>query len=257
MREHEAIHADIDERGVATVTIDRPEKRNALDPRMIVALRHTVERVAEARQVRVIVLTGAGAAFCAGMDVGADAACSEEELITSVAELIASVDQAGVPTIARVAGPAMGGGLGLAAVCDVVVASTDARFGIPELRLGLAPAVVSLYAARRLGRSVVRSWALTAEHVPAAEAHRVGLVDVLCAPGELDDKIGSLVDAILRTAPQAARTVKRFLAAQGGPSGDDIRSAVRMSSAVTAGAEAGLGMTAFRSKQPPPWVPRE
>jgi enoyl-CoA hydratase/carnithine racemase len=194
-----------------------PEGHVTLDPPLIDALALAVER-AIAAGPRALVIASAGPEFCAGMDLGAALATPGPELRATLqrfAGCLRLLADAGVATIAVVAGAASGGGVGLAAACDVVVAAPTATFALPELRYGLVPALILPHVRARVGARRVRSLALTGEPLPAARAEAWGLVDVLADDPQA--AVHGLLRGLLRARPQAIATLKRLTAK--GPAG--------------------------------------
>ncbi len=176
-----AIECVLDGRGVATVTLDRPDKHNALSPALVDALAATAARLGSDPAVRVVVLAASGPSFCAGGDLEWMRAQFEADRATRIAEarrlagMLYALNTIPKPLVARVHGPAYGGGVGLMAVCDVVVARLDARFGLTETRLGLIPATISPYVVARIGEGAARALMLSGRFFDAEEAQRIGL----------------------------------------------------------------------------------
>ncbi len=246
----ESINLNIDSRGVARLKIARPDKMNALTLRMMRDFVSQLETVSE-RGARVVVISGEGSSFCAGMDIAAE---REPGAIETVKALLAEIDNCPIATIAQVHGYALGGGLGIASATDFVVATDDARFGMPELRIGMAPLLVSVYASQRFGWATARRWALLACHFPADAAWRDGLVDRLTSVGDIDREVDEVIDRILETAPDAAKVAKRFLQARSSPSENTVLDAMKASAELAAQHEARSGAAAFARREHPPWT---
>ena len=199
---------DRDGRGVATVTMDRPAVRNAFNEQLIGDLRAAAETLAGDDTVRVVVLTGAGEVFSAGADLNwmrAMRAYTYEENEADSRELNAMYRELydlPKPLVGRINGHALGGGTGLTAVCDIAVAAEDALFGFTEVTLGLAPAVISPYVVRKVGRSFARAVFVTGERFGAARALEHGLVHEVVPPGVLDEAVGEAVQRCLRAGPE-------------------------------------------------------
>jgi methylglutaconyl-CoA hydratase len=248
---------------VERVVLNRPDVRNALNPALVEALRTWADRAAEATGVRVAVLSGAGRAFCAGGDLAAMAAtvtASREQNLEDAARLAAmfeALDRLPFPLIGRVHGAALGGGVGLAAVCDIVVAADDAVFGFTEVKLGIVPSVISPYALAKVGRSAARELFLTGARFDAGRAREVGLVHAVVPADRLDETVNRYVGEILSAGPEAAREAKSLIRHVAGRPAADV-------SAFTAGtladrrvsAEGQEGMRAFLGKRPASWVAR-
>src|SRR5690606_21620611 len=203
--------------GVALIWLNRPDVRNAMNDTVIAELTDAFERAAEDDDVRAIVLAGHGSAFCAGGDLNwmkrareftpdesrADAA--------KLARMLRTVYENPKPTVARVHGAAFAGGMGLVAACDIAVASTDAKFCLSEVKLGLIPAMISPYVIRAIGEPKARRYFLTAEVFEAAEAYRIGLVHDICVPEELDGTVNALLGHLVQGGPVALRESKRLI----------------------------------------------
>ncbi len=265
------------QRAVARVTLDRPARRNALDGETIDALGAAFGSLAgePADSLRAVVLAGEGSVFCAGADVAwmrATIGLSREANEADghrLAEMLAAIDACPVPVIARVHGAALGGGAGLCAVADVVVADAGTRFGFPEVRLGLVPATIAPYVVRRIGEGAARALFATGERIDAAEARRIGLVhrvvDGSGGLGVLDTGLGALdaaveetLAAILAGGPEAVRAAKALVRdVAGRPAGDAGLRAVtaRLLAERRASAEAREGLAAFDARRPAGWVP--
>jgi enoyl-CoA hydratase/carnithine racemase len=203
--------------GVAWVTLNRPDRRNAIDGPMRVALRSVLAELDAADDVRVVVLTGAGSAFCAGVDLKDGAVAPDgHPLAGPVDPVAAPLDALRKPAIAAVNGPAVGGGFELALACDVRIAADTARFALTELRIGSLPGSGGI---QRLARAVPAAVAarivLTGEPIDAAEAHRVGLVSEVAAAGALRATVRSLAERIAANAPLSLLAAKQSLRAAG------------------------------------------
>ena len=246
---------------VAEVLLARPEARNAFDGALVAALTETFHALGRDPGLRVVVLGAHGGVFCAGADLRwmrAMAGATPEENRTdarALAELLAALDSCPVPVVARVQGDCFGGGVGLLAACDVVVASEAARFCLSEARLGLVPATIGPYLVRAIGARAVRRYAVTAERFGAAEAHRLGLVHERCAPEALDAAVHAIVEAITGNGPAAVRGCKRLVGELAGrPITSELREeTARLIADVRGGPEAREGMAAFLEGRAPSW----
>jgi methylglutaconyl-CoA hydratase len=203
-----------DDRGVVTLTLDRPEKRNALSAALIDALSEAAARLGADPAARVIVLTGAGDSFCAGGDLAwmveqfdADRATRMAEA-RRLAEMLGALNTLPKPLIGRVQGQAYGGGLGLMAVCDAAVGAAGARFGFTETRLGLIPATIAPYVLARMGEGPARRVFFSARLFDAAEAQRLGLLSQVVAPETLDAAVEAEIAPYLDAAPAAVARAK-------------------------------------------------
>jgi methylglutaconyl-CoA hydratase len=205
---------ETDERGVATVTMNRPDKHNAFNEALVADLGEAFGRLARNPLVRVVVLTGAGKSFSAGADLNWMQEMANYSLDANLgdagrlADMLHALDTMPQPTVAKVNGAAYGGAVGLVGACDVAVAVDDATFGITEVRLGLIPSVISPYVLRAIGPRQARRFALTGERFGAAEAHRIGLVHEVTKKKALDGTVAKVVEILLAGAPGAQAEVK-------------------------------------------------
>ncbi|MGH6995847.1 MAG: enoyl-CoA hydratase-related protein, partial [Stellaceae bacterium] len=217
-----AVLVSRDARGVVTVTLNRPERRNAFDDALIRELDQTFAALARDRSVRVVVLTGAGSAFSAGADINwmrrmAGHGKRENRAdAMGLARMLRRLDTLPKPTVARVNGAAYAGAIGLVCACDVAVAAAEATFAISEVRLGLLPATIAPYVTATIGAREARRFNLTGEAFGADEALRIGLVHKIAPLAELDAAVGAIVDALLNGAPTAQAKAKRMIAAVAG-----------------------------------------
>jgi methylglutaconyl-CoA hydratase len=255
---------------VARIVLNRPERRNALDPTMIAALGGAFRALAEEppAALRVVVLAGAGRAFCAGADIAWMRAASRlppDENIAdarALAETILAIDACPVPVIVRAHGAALGGGAGLCAVADVVVADAALQVGFPEVRLGLVGATIAPFVARRIGEGATRALFATGARIDAVEARRIGLVHRI-ADGEsaLDAALDATVAEVLAGGPEAVRIAKalaREVSATLRAGGSDLAAwTARLLAERRESAEAAEGLDAFEARRPPSWAPAE
>lgn len=248
---------------VRTLRLDRPSLHNAFDAELINILTAALEAAAVAPSVRAVVLTGNGPSFSAGADLqwmrGMAQASEEENRIDALAlaKLMRTLDELPKPTIARVHGTAFGGGVGLIACCDIAIASTAARFGLTESRLGLLPAVISPYVIAAIGARQARRWFTTAEHFDAATAYSMGLIHQVVAVEQLDGAVARQLDWILKAGPIAAGSAKSLVrdvvAAGAQRDAMDAANAQRIA-ALRVSAEGQEGLSAFLEKRPPAWA---
>ncbi|HYG42845.1 MAG TPA: enoyl-CoA hydratase/isomerase family protein [Bordetella sp.] len=247
----------------AVVWMARPDVRNALDARLIAELTETFMTLGEDSEVRAIVLAGHGKAFCAGADLNAmrrSAQASQADNHADalpMATLLHTIHTCPKPTIARVHGPCMAGGMGLVAACDIAVAAREARFALTETRLGLIPAMISPYVLRAIGARAASRWFLSAEVFDAAEAWRMGLVHELCEADELDAHINALLGSFMLASPHALAESKRLIRdLSGRPIDAEILEDTAARLAAQRATEDGQeGVAAFLEKRPPRWVP--
>ena len=251
---------------VARVTLARPGVRNAFNAELIGELRAAFETLAaEPPEVlRAVVLAGEGAVFCAGADVEwmrAAIGLSVEDNERDAAfmqGMFATIDACPVPVIARVTGAALGGGMGLLAVADVVVATADATFGFTETKLGIVPAVISTFVMPRIGPSHARALFASGQRFGAERALRIGLVhEVVADEAALDARIGELLDELGAAGPEAARAAKALVRDLPGLSAAEARAEmVRRIARRRASPEGREGLAAFVEKRPPSWAKR-
>lgn len=250
-----------DDRGVATLTLNRPERHNALDGAMITELHQAATLLAADPAIRVVVLTGAGTSFCAGGDLDwmrrqMDATRSERiAQARLLAEMLGALNTLPKPLIGKAQGAAYGGGVGLLCVCDIAIAADTARFGLTETRLGLIPATISPYVLARLGEAMTRRVFMSAQLCDAAQAVTLGMVARAVPAGELDAAVEAEVRPYLAAASGAVARAKTLVRRLGTP----IDVAV-IEATVTALAdawetdEAREGVAAFFEKRKPNWL---
>jgi methylglutaconyl-CoA hydratase len=250
--------------GIATLTLDRPEAKNALSAALVTQLTEALASLAGDRGVRVVCLTGAGGVFCAGADIAemraAGAAAPEQNEADSkrFARMLECLERQPQPTLALVNGAAYGGAVGLVAACDIALAAASARFALSEVRLGLVPAMISPYVIRAVGVREARRWFLTGEAMDAATAKRIGLVHE-CAPDDgLAGAAGGIVESLLSGGPGAQAEIKRLVRHATGRSAQAdeamLGETARWIARVRAGAEAREGLTAFLERRKPGWT---
>ncbi len=245
---------------VARVWLDRPEARNAFDDRMLAELRHTLVDLSDADSVRVIVLGGRGPAFCAGADLHWMEAVARYDMeqnlgdAQAMADLFSNVRDSPKPIVASVHGAALGGGSGLVAACDIAVAAAGTRFGFPEVRLGLVPAVIAPYVLARIGESAARELFLTGESFEAARAAEIGLVCRAVPEEALDAAVEVFVEGLLRAGPRALAEAKGLIRDVAGRPLDAVqRHTVELIAELRMSSEGREGMRAFLEKRKPPW----
>jgi methylglutaconyl-CoA hydratase len=243
--------------GIATITLDRSEQRNALSLDLVNSLGDHLSEAQHADGVRVIVLTNSGPAFCAGADLkrGRSPAVAAEARWT-LSEIFGLITDGRRPVIAKIAGHCMGGGVGLAAACDLSVAADDVQFGFTEVRRGVAPAVISVICLAKLGRADAAELFLTGRKIGAAEAANVGLINAAVPRPRLEAVTLELADEIMAGAPRALAVAKQLI--RDVPAMERQAAFAwtsRLSAELFASEEAAAGMAAFRDKVDPPWVP--
>lgn len=253
-----------DARGVATLLLDRPKERNALGAELIERLTGALSELGEDRAVRVVLLAAEGPAFCAGADIGEMRAAGtagtarNEQDARRFATLLQRLERLPQPTVAVVHGAAYGGALGLIAACDIAISGTSARFALPEVRLGLMPAMISPYVVRAIGARQAHRWFLTGETMDAATACRIGLVHEAVDDGALVATVATLVDALLAGGPAAQVEAKRLLRHVTGRSDDTDAALLGRTAAwiarLRASPEGAEGLTAFLERRKPGWT---
>jgi methylglutaconyl-CoA hydratase len=251
----------IDQQGpVVRVTLNRPEVRNAFNETLIAELTAWAQTVTAGGPARVAVLSGAGKAFCAGADVTWMAKMvgySRDENVRdarAMAHMFAALDRLPIPLIGRIHGAALGGGAGLAAVCDIVVSAEDAIFGFTEVKLGILPAVISPYALAKIGQSAARELFLTGARFSAARARDIGLVHAVGDQAEIDRIVAKYVNDLLTSAPQAVAAAKALIAevsARTRAAAEDVT--VNAIADRRVSPEGQEGLRAFLEKRAPSW----
>jgi len=252
----------IDGRGVATLTLNQPKTLNAFDAAQIAAFNDVMARAVASPGIRVIVVAGTGSVFCSGADINylqwAGGLSPEENRddARKYAAMGESLRDAPVPVVGRVQGGAYGGGLALAAACDIVLAAESAKFAITEARYGLTPSLMVPFLIGRIGQRGCRRWCLTGEIMSAAKAAEAGLADIVVPDAALDEELAKLVDGLLMNAPGGLAESKVSI-------GENARPALtramhdRALAAFADGrvsAQAVEGAAAFLAKRPPVWA---
>ena len=253
----QTIGIGISPRRIATVTLNRPERGNALNQTMLDELGGELKALAVDDNVRIVVLRGAGKHFCTGADLasrGPGVRTPPQSAKYAVRDVLAILDGLPKPTVAVVEGGAIGGGAGLVTCCDVAIATRAAFFSVPELRIGMAPFGIMAFMVRAIGHRAFRRYGLTGERIAAADALRLGLVHELCEPMVLDATLAQVTDALLLGAPQATSALKAAAARYASPNLAEILAHVQPPHDPTS-AEAQEGIASFREKRKPNWYP--
>jgi methylglutaconyl-CoA hydratase len=245
-----------DGRGIATVTLNRPAVHNAFNDDLIVRLDRAVTELGADPRVRMIVLAGNGKSFCAGADLNwmkAMMGYSEAENVADssrLAEMLYKIHSCPKPTLARVHGAALAGGVGLISACDIAVAADHAKFGITEVKLGLIPANIALYLVPSIGVRAMRRYGMTGQLFDATEARRIGLVDEVAPAEQIDAVVAAIVDALLAAGPRAVTECKKLIAHVAGPVTEQMRGdTAKWLARVRVGEEAQGRMHAFLNKR--------
>ncbi len=262
--EDRSVLLQVDDRGAAVVTLNRPQIHNAFDETMVSGLTDIFQEVAESNDIRVMVLQARGESFCAGADLNymrrlADA--SEQENLRDAekfARLLRTLYEIPHPTVALVQGATYGGGVGLTAACDMAVAVKYAIFALTETKLGLIPAIIGPYIVEAIGARQARRYFLTAERFSGFDAQRIGLVhEVVSTDTALQAQGEHIIDQVLKTAPEASAESKRLVREISGRPIDEklMDDMVRRIAKRRAAPEGKEGMAAFLDHRKPSWVP--
>jgi methylglutaconyl-CoA hydratase len=249
--------------GVARVTLDRPELRNAFDDALIKQLYDAFVAVGKDDEVRVVVLAGNGPAFCAGADLNWMKRMAKYGYAENLADaealalMLATLDRLPKPTIARVHGPVFAGGTGLVAACDIAVGTREAKFCLSEAKLGLSPATISPYVMRAMGEHNARRYFLTAEVFGAEEALRIGMLSILT--DKLDEEVDALVKHLLAGGPEAHAKIKDLIRAVAGRPVDDALAAdtAKRIAEIRVSPEGREGIASFLQKRKAAWCSKK
>ncbi len=261
MTEPQAITTEIDERGVATVTLNRPHIHNAFDDIVIAELIAAFEYIENNDAVRVMILAANGRSFCAGADLNwmkkmASYSLDENKQdATQLAKLFSALHNLNKPTIARVQGAVYGGGVGLVACCDMAVGSKLSKFCLSEVKLGLVPATISPYVIRAIGSRLAKRYFMTAEVMSSRRARRIGLISEVVSEEELDSNIETIVNALLKNGPSSVAIAKHLVNNISHRPIDEhlIDETGDLIASVRVSAEGQEGLTAFLEKRAPNW----
>jgi methylglutaconyl-CoA hydratase len=251
-----------DQAAVRTITLARPEVRNAFNDEVIAELKNAFLAVAQDASVRCVVLAAEGPAFCAGADLNwmrRMADYSRDENLADAGELAAmlrAMYECPQPTIARVQGDVYAGGMGLVAACDMAVSVDRAQFCLSEVKLGLIPATISPYVIRAMGARAAHRYCLTAERFGAAEAHRIGFVHAVVPVDALDAQVADWTQALVNASPHAVRACKRLVQDVAEREINDalVRQTVEAIADIRASDEGREGVQAFLQKRKPHWL---
>lgn len=257
------ITSSLSARGIATITLNRPDKHNALDGETLTQLHATLLDVERNPNARVVVLTGAGVSFCAGADIahmrsmlGASAEANIADARV-LAECLRALDELALPVIARINGNVFGGGVGLVACADIAIAVSSAKFALTEVRLGIVPAAISPYVVQAIGPRQARRLFLTSAAFDGSEARNLGLVHFACDAAALDATVEQQAELVLQGGPAALRTAKQLIRdvspeQNRATLGDET---ARLLAKLRISAEGQEGLSAFLERRKPSWVP--
>lgn len=246
---------------IATIALNRPELHNAFNTQTIQELTEAFTALKTVEELHGIILTGEGASFCAGADINMmkeTVSFSEEQNLADalrLSDMLYTVNTFPCPVIARVNGAALGGGVGLVAACDIVIAAENARFAFSEVKLGIAPAVISPYALRKIGETHARALFVTGERFNAARAQAIGLVHTVVPREQLDEAVQKTVNELLRNGPRAIRVCKALAMNVASLDHEQARDYTAKTIAqLRTGAEGQEGLSAFLEKREPRWI---
>ena len=250
------------DRGVETITLNRPDVRNAFNDEVITELLAVFTEVAKRAEVRCVVLAGNGPAFCAGADLNwmkRMATYTRDDNIqdaAAMARMLEAIFHCPQPTIARVQGDVYAGGMGLVSACDMAVSVDTAQYCLSEVKLGLIPATISPYVIRAMGTRAAHRYFLTAERFSAAEALRIGLVHEVVTADQLDASVGALAQSLVNAGPEALKSCKKLLHDVAGHeiTAGLVRRTVEGIADIRASAEGQEGVQSFLGKRKPNWV---
>jgi enoyl-CoA hydratase/carnithine racemase len=241
------------ERGIATITLNRPDNRNALSNELMNSLGDNVAAAMSDDAVRLIVLTNESNTFCAGADLKGG---SSEPVRHSLVDILAAMQDGPKPVVGRIAGHCTGGGNGLAAACDISIAAEDVFFAFTEVRIGVAPAIISVVCLPKLRRADAAELFLTGKRCPAARAAEIGLINRAVARESFDEAVEELCNDLLAGGPSALASAKQLVYQVPAMDRTDAYTwTAKLSADLFASEEAGEGIRAFREKTTPRWVP--
>jgi methylglutaconyl-CoA hydratase len=259
MGHYQTLHLHTDS-GVLSITLNRPEKRNALSPQMMEELTHALEAAAKNPACGIIILTGAGSAFCAGLDLdhleSLNAKTPAEHRLDTerIAGLLMTLYHLPKPTIAAVNGAAIAGGMGIATICDFTLSVPEAKFGYTEVKIGFVPAVVSAFLRGQVGDKRARDLLLTGRLIKAEEAEQWGLVTRIVEEQDLMREARRLAQCLLRNSPAAMQATKRLLSEHANHHLlEEVESAIRANTEARTTEDFREGIRSFLEKRTPQW----
>lgn len=248
--------------GVATVTLNRPEKHNAFDEHLIADMTHAFSEVDADSSVRIMVLAARGRSFSAGADLDwmkRMAGYSYEDNLNdarALAEMLRVLNTLSKPTIAKVQGATFGGAVGLVSCCDIAVASDRASFCLSEVKIGLTPATISPYVVAAIGERAARRYCLSAERFSAEQAFKIGLLSEVCSEQALDERVNDFIQQLMANSPAAMSAAKRLVAdvSRSAIDAELIEDTCSRIASIRTSKEGQEGLSAFLEKRPPAWV---
>jgi methylglutaconyl-CoA hydratase len=242
--------------GVATLTMDQPHNRNAMTPALLGGLADGLAAALANDAVGTIVLTHTGPAFCAGADLSSTPKPKPRRKELGLADVLEDIQDAPKPVVARIAGHCVGGGIGLAAACDISIAGSEAKFAFTEVRVGVAPAIISVVCLPKIRRADALELFLSGERISAARAAEVGLITRAVPADDLDTEVAAVLGRLLAGGPSALAAAKRLVyTIPGMERKAAFARTTELSQSLFASAEAAEGMAAFREKRLPSWAP--
>ena len=246
------------ENGIASLHFNRPASRNAIDAQTVEAMAATLARLGSDRSVRAIVLRGGDEAFCAGVDIAWMQHMSRAGTVDDarrVAHLLLQLRNLDKPTVAVLEGPCIGGGVAIAACCDIALASEEASFALPAVHLGVVPAIIAPFIAEAIGTNQARRWLLTGERFSALRAREIGLIHAVCMAAQIEETLSSILDGIRRGGPKTIAATKDTLTAIAGKpiTAALMEDMARRVAGNRRNAEAAEGLDAFLEKRLPSW----
>jgi len=242
--------------GVATLTMDQPHNRNALTPALLGGLADGLAAALANDAVGAIELTHTGPAFCAGADLSGTPKPKQRRKELGLADVLEDIQDAPKPVVARIAGHCVGGGIGLAAACDISIAGSEAKFAFTEVRVGVAPAIISVVCLPKIRRADALELFLSGERISAARAAEVGLINRAVPADDLDAEVAAVLARLLAGGPSALAAAKRLVyTVPGMERKAAFARTTELSQSLFASAEAAEGMAAFREKRLPSWAP--
>lgn len=258
----QVLQITITKNGVARLTMNRPDLRNAFNEQLINDLCDAMGRLGADQNIRAIVLTGSGSAFSAGADlnmmrrVAGYSAAENKDDARRLAHMLNAIYECKKPTIALVNGPALGGGVGLVAACDIAIASEDAFFALSEVRLGLIPAVISPFVVRAINPRQARRYFITGERITSEKAKELGLVHMVAMPAQLEATLDGVIENLLAGGPNAQSESKLLIRKVAYRAVDDgvMEETAGMIAKTRASDEGKEGITSFLEKRKPSWI---
>jgi methylglutaconyl-CoA hydratase len=249
-----------DQESIRTVRLARPERRNALTKEMIAELTEVFLATGADAEIRVLILSGAGEAFCSGLDLSelqkmaTQSPASQRADSDNIAKMMRALYDCPIPTIAAVQGAAVAGGMGLATICDFTLATPEAKFGYPEVRIGFIPAIVAAFLVRQVGDKVARNLLLTGSLISAQEAHQIGLVTRVVEDQPVQQAAIDLAKSLLKNSPASLRATRQLLNTQTRDQLErDLDAAAEANAAMRQTRDFTEGLSAFLEKRTPRW----